>query len=793
MNALPLLAFGFLHPAMLGWLAAAVVPIVIHLLSRRRYRNEPWAAMRYLQAAIERHHRRLLLRQWLLLALRAAVIVLVALAVAQPFLDQPVASGAARERTHHVLVIDGSFSMAYREDGETLFERAKQAAATIISEAPTGDGFSVIVMADPPQPIVARPAFARDRVAGVVGELEPTHTPADLSGTLAMIRRLMSDSQEHAPDLRRTAVTFLTDLQSVTWGTPIDAVGADRAATGDGSLPLRSLGSRATIRLIDFGRPERGNTAVVALAATGALPTVGRTVTLLATLRHFGPRSPESRELEWLVDGRTIGESRVKLDTDGTATAALDYRALRAGDRAVEVRATDDALPIDDRRYLALHVRDEIRVLCIDGRPSPSTMDSAAEFVFTALAPIDSQTASRRNTEPDGPLPVVADLAGERALLERDLSGYDALILCNVARWTDGEAAALRRFVGAGGVLVVFLGEQIDVPNYNQQLARGDGQGAEGQGAILPGRIDELIVADRATIDPQGHEHPALDVFRDTPGTGLNGVPVTRYFRLLPEAGEAPAADQGATVLLRVGERGHPLLLEQPVGQGRVLLFATAAHPDWTAMPLLPSFVPLMQEMLAWSLTESAQGHNVIVGRDPIPGRPISDFTDPTPGAEPLQLTSGFFTLPTRSTRADTVDDGETTRTLYAANVHTSESDLRVVLPAYLRDVLGDRVELVVPEGELVEANATNPDPLEPPALADPSESSVSPEATGGVETAQSSELQSSELQSSEFLPVVLLGAALLLALVDTLWSWRLSRSDRVSSDTTTPRRRLST
>ena len=78
----PLFAFGFLNLPMLGWLAAAAAPILIHLWARRHYRQAPWAAMEFLLAAIRRHTRRMFFEQWLLLAIRTAIIVLLVLAVA---------------------------------------------------------------------------------------------------------------------------------------------------------------------------------------------------------------------------------------------------------------------------------------------------------------------------------------------------------------------------------------------------------------------------------------------------------------------------------------------------------------------------------------------------------------------------------------------------------------------------------------------------------------------------------------------------------------------------------------
>ena len=87
MTSLPLLAIGFANPFLLWGLAAAAVPLLLHLLNRRRYREESWAAMRFLLAAIRKNQRRIRLEHWLLLAVRTLLVVCVVLALAQPFLE----------------------------------------------------------------------------------------------------------------------------------------------------------------------------------------------------------------------------------------------------------------------------------------------------------------------------------------------------------------------------------------------------------------------------------------------------------------------------------------------------------------------------------------------------------------------------------------------------------------------------------------------------------------------------------------------------------------------------------
>ena len=132
---LPLVwALGFANAPLLYALAAAGVPVVIHLLNRRKYREVPWAAMRFLLAAIRKNRRRLRIEQWLLLAIRTLVVLLVVSAMAKPFLES-FGAVIAGQRTHKVIVLDGSLCMGYRSGESSRFDQAKAVATQIVKDS----------------------------------------------------------------------------------------------------------------------------------------------------------------------------------------------------------------------------------------------------------------------------------------------------------------------------------------------------------------------------------------------------------------------------------------------------------------------------------------------------------------------------------------------------------------------------------------------------------------------------------------------------------------------------------
>ena len=181
-------------------------------------------------------------------------------------------------------------------------------------------------------------------------------------------------------------------------------------------------------------------------------------------------------------------------------TAEFSYRFDVPGDHAVEARAAGDALDVDNHRYLALTVRQAIRALCIDGRPSGGSFRGAADYLAVALAP-QSETSDRA--------PLQAEVAAESALLERNLASYDCLFLCNVAQFTASEARALDAYLQGGGCVVFFLGDQVLADRYNRELGVA-GEGRAGGPHILPARLGNVIDRPQFRLDPLGYRHPIL-------------------------------------------------------------------------------------------------------------------------------------------------------------------------------------------------------------------------------------------------------------------------------------------
>ena len=123
---------GFLSPWFLAGLVAVGVPLWLHLLRQFKRTPQPFSSLMFFERRVQSSVRHRRLRYLTLLALRLALLVLLALAFANPYLMRSTASQTRRKLT--LIAIDRSFSM---RSGDHM-ERAKEEARKLVRDLPGG-------------------------------------------------------------------------------------------------------------------------------------------------------------------------------------------------------------------------------------------------------------------------------------------------------------------------------------------------------------------------------------------------------------------------------------------------------------------------------------------------------------------------------------------------------------------------------------------------------------------------------------------------------------------------------
>lgn len=658
----------FASSGLLLWGIAALIPLLIHLWSRRKQQEVSWAAMEFLLAALHKQSRRMRLEQWCLLALRTLILGLLALGLARPLWNWAKATSIQemrRPRVHTTLVLDGSYSMQFREGSETLFESAQRLARNLLSESQQGDGFSLIVMSDPPEVIIRDVSYQPAVVREQMDALQPRATGADLQATFTLIAELLAAGQRQDGRFDRHDVCLFSDLGRTTW----HAATSRTLVETIGQFPANTR-----LFLFPVGPDSRANAAITQLQLSEPLTAVGRTVELTTTVANGGSE-PLRRTLELTVDGRLLERRELNLAAETSVEVRVPYLVESPGQHRIKASIEADALAIDDQRQAILVVADALRVLCVAGRPG------AADFIAWALAP-DAQAR----------LHIVPEVVTEAALLERDLQTYGAIFLCNVPQLSSVETQALRRYVMAGGGLITILGDQVSL--------RGDDGASATDGedvSLWPAQLGRAVSGETYHFVPR-YEQPIAASFRGFEQAGLVTVPIWYYIQLKPE--------EGAIEHLAL-DSGDPALVSCRVGAGRSLLLATAAAPDvaeqvddqvipWNAFISWPSFPPLVHEMLWFAVGGRGSARNRIVGDallwDPLdPAAVPSELVAPDQTRQQISgpLTVGETVWPSARQLGIyrlLTTDSEQNELLYCVSLATQESDLKRIEPNQLPD-----------------------------------------------------------------------------------------------------------
>lgn len=562
----------FANLALVGGLLAIAAPVLIHIAHRRRFQSVRWGAMRFLVDVAVARKRRLQVDHWLLLCVRCAVLLCLALAMMRPIWSTPGA-GVGLERTGSVaavVVIDDSLS-ASAGRGTSVFTEVQDLATAYLATLGRGDEISVIIGSRRGE-AVADPFFAVDGVREVVMKTAPTAVASDMA---ALIEAGLAQFAQHVNP--HGELVIVTDGYHDGWR---DLDGARwqelrrRLAGGDETRPAPRL-----VVLSPTSPPSGINLAITDLSVDRALVPVGREVGIRVRLACTSGTGVERVALRVSVNGRPVAERVIDITAATRREEVFSHVFTAAGSHLVEARVEGarDLVPGDDARALAVRVESGVDVLLVEGTPGRG-VDGSLGLVAAALDPTgDGSGLFRAHRR--------AAAQFERA----DLEGMRVVVLGDVPALEPGTVAALESFVVAGGGVLVGLGPNTDIGLANRFWARS------GHGFLPAALVSASSVAGEGGIDAVGQGHSALAPFADVPAAETwQGVRVWRQIAFEQAAQEGADLDR----LLQLDD-GSLLLTLRRRGHGQVALFGTTLDASWTDLPRHAAFVPLIQGVVA--------------------------------------------------------------------------------------------------------------------------------------------------------------------------------------------------
>ncbi|QDV71789.1 hypothetical protein Poly24_55290 [Rosistilla carotiformis] len=602
---------------MLLWAAAAAIPIVLHLLSRRQRRSIRWAAVQFVIAAQQKSQRKFRLWQWLLLALRVLAIVLFAIALADPVIDASADVPLDRRPRLQILVIDGSMSMKARRDDGTRWSDAIAAASQRCDDALPGDGFLLLQVGAQNDWIVDTITYDPVEMQQTLASLQPTDSEAAFDQTLESLSDRIRSIDRDALWNGEVHVVIFSDMQATSW----QRVSSQTKLTSD-----------ALWEIVEVGNEEVENSHIETFHVDAGFFVAKQPLQLHSRIARSSRADTAPMLVQLLVDG-VVQESRRVAIAAGSRGEVHWQLPLSQGEHVVAVQIPEDDLNADNVRRMVVDMRPALRVACVGSEAS------ATRFAATALR---SGTAGSLQVE---------EIVAPR--LDRlDPNAFDCIVLCDLGPIGAADAQWLRRYLQQGHTAMLWLGPRSDPNLFNREFANSDSSDP-----LAIGRIESLADAGQYPIDPRGYAHPITQPFQSHPDSGLITTPVFRYWKILP------VENSRVETVLGVGD-GDPLFLSKRLASGgRLIVIATAVNPQagtgdasWNAIALWPSFIPLMQETVALTRDPNPNAETAVrstereagvypVRRD---GKVIGQFAVNPPVAESELVTLDRDRLPQR-------------------------------------------------------------------------------------------------------------------------------------------------
>ena len=563
----------FLNAILLAGAAAFLIPLIIHLLNRRRVQTVRWGAMHLLHEVLRQKKRRLQIEQWLLLLTRIAIPIVLALCLARPVMS------ALRQipgfgKTSAAILLDDSFSMRGPSAAGSAAVQSRQDIQRILDNLPRGSDAQVILAGGTPRKLMDQSTSALDLIPKQLADVPSQSGPLNANELF----QTAGATLQKAPNAAREIIV-ISDFQESDW----------KAIADGASLPaLETLNKQEPKPQVTFYRvpTELSENLSIASAELSALVAAEtQPVGLRVRVQNHGKRPWQDVAVHLEADGARLRTARVSVPPDGEASLSFTHAFEKVGDHTLAVRIEGDSFPEDNAFFSVIQVRNQLNTLLVDGDPSNEPLAGSVDFLEIALTPHKSASASLKDL-------VHTSKAELKKLRDDDFRGKEVVVLANVERFN--RLNDLERFVKDGGGLLVFAGPKCDIDWYNREFFKG-GQGLFPCAVKGYGRIENTENPARVLL--QRFSHPSTAYFNDPRSGRLQDAEFHHWFQL------APTDDKTQTLLSL--DRGVPLIVEKKIGRGRVIGVSTTANAEWSNLPLQPFFVPLAQRLVTYLATQS--------------------------------------------------------------------------------------------------------------------------------------------------------------------------------------------
>lgn len=538
----------FLNPAVLIGLAAASIPVLIHLLNLRKLKTIEFSTLIFLKELQKNKIRRVRLKQWLLLALRVLIILMIVTAFARPTLEGVSIGGTtSAAKTTAIFILDDTFSMSVIDQKGSYFNQAKETIKRLLKQLEEGDDVGLILISgdkDFELPLTTNIGSLEERL----NELKISSATGTINSALIAASDFISQSKNFNKE-----IYLLTDFQR------------NRIAIDENITNLNQvLKDQVRLYSLNFADGVKYNISIDDLQVTTKIFEKDKPIRFKATITNYSEQIANNLVVSLFLGGKRSAQQSINLNPDETKMVFLEGITEQTGYVDASAEIEDDDIDMDNKRFATVYIPEVVSILLL----SENVTDT--KFIKLALQPAVE----------NGNLKITEYNFSKMNSLQ--LSSYDLVFL--FGGYKDLSFGNLTQYVRSGGGLAVFPSSVSDLAGFqklNDKLK-------------LPSPTSVVVSSDSHTdpvdFDKIDFNHPVFqNIFRDDQKKEIESPQINNYYKISPKG-------KGNSLITLLD--GSSFLCEYKIGNGKIFIFNVAPVLEWSDFPLKSIFAPLIYKSI---------------------------------------------------------------------------------------------------------------------------------------------------------------------------------------------------
>ncbi|MBT8379506.1 MAG: BatA domain-containing protein [Ignavibacteria bacterium] len=537
----------FLNPAILFGLLAASIPILIHLLNLRKLKKIEFSTLQFLKELQKNKIRKIKLKQWLLLALRVLIILLIVTAFARPTLEGVSVGGTtSAAKTTAVFILDDTFSMSVIDQQGSYFNNAKQTIKEILNQMQEGDEAGLILVSHQPEEI--NHTTNLERFKSELDDIQISFISNELNSAIVKAAKLIGTSRNFNKE-----IYLLTDFQK------------GRLTTQENVTNLNELlNEQVRFYAFDFSGREILNVGISDLKLNTQIFEKNKPVKFEAEVTNYSSTSINNLVVSLFIEDERSAQQSLNLNPGETKTANLEAPTKSSGLIEAFVEIEEDDILKDNKRYTSIYIPEKIDVLVLN--------DAIENGRFINLA--------IRSASVDGFFNVTNRNVNQAGAIQ--LQNYDAVIINSSS--LKNISKKIQEFLSQGKGIVIFPSSNGTVEILNSSLAELN----------IPASNGIVKIEGRNTMefDEIDFHHPLFEnIFLEKEKKQVESPKINSYHKI-------NVTENGKSIIKLID--GSSFLSEYSTNGGKIFLFNSSADLAWNDFPLKSIFAPLLNKIVLY-------------------------------------------------------------------------------------------------------------------------------------------------------------------------------------------------